>query len=169
MSERKEKLIARLSDSREYLNKVLDQVGDRWEEKVYSDGLAWTVRQLVNHLADADRGHNNQVMNIAEGRDIIPEDFDIERYNRRVTEKAAEKTVESARYELNQSRQMLNDWLFALNESKLDAKGRHATLRIMSVEEILYQQATHEEGHARDIAEAVNDHPIYRVACKSPC
>jgi len=155
MSERKEKLMARLSESRDYVNRVFDKVGDRWEQPVYSDGLAWSVRRLANHLADADRGHNNQVMNIAEGRDIIPEDFDIERYNRRVTEKTTDKSAEAALEELNQSREILRDWLFALDESKLDARGRHATLRVMSVEEILYQQADHEEAHARDIASAL--------------
>lgn len=155
MSERINHLKARLDESRQYLNSVLDQVGDRWETPVYSDGLKWTVRQIVAHLADADRGHNAQAMNIAEGKDIIPEDFDIERYNRRTTEKTAEKSGEQARSELEASRKQLTEWLFTIDDNMLDKKGRHASLRIMTVEEILGVTVAHERSHAKDIAAAL--------------
>ncbi|RMG70556.1 MAG: hypothetical protein D6711_17050, partial [Chloroflexi bacterium] len=68
MTSRKQAILDRLAESRTYLDQVLDQVGDRWEQQVYSDGLGWTVRQLVAHLADAERGHYLQVTNIAEGK-----------------------------------------------------------------------------------------------------
>ena len=144
-----------LKEARDYLNAVLDEVGDRWDTQVYSDGLAWTVRQLVNHLADADRGHNYQVMNIAEGNDVIPEDFDIERYNRRFTEKTAEKKAQESRQELAETRAALDTWLSELDESKLDVKGRHASLQIMTIEQILRLMAGHERQHAEDIASAL--------------
>lgn len=152
MSSRLEEMKQRLADARQHLNTVLDQVGDRWESQVYADGLGWTVRQLVNHLADADKGHNNQVMNIAEGVNIIPEDFDIERYNRRITEKTADKTAAESRLNLETSRHKLNEWLNALDETKLDQKGRHASLHILTVEQILQVMADHERNHANDIA-----------------
>lgn len=144
-----------LAESREYLEHIIEQAGNKWDTQVYSDGLQWTIRQLLIHLADADRGHNAQAMNIAEGKDLIPEDFDIERYNRRVTEKTAEKTAEQAIEELRASRQQLNDWLFNIDASKLDMKGRHASLRIMSVEEILRWTVVHERHHAEHIAAAI--------------
>lgn len=152
MSSRIEEMKQRLAAARQHLNTVLDQVGDRWESQVYSDGLGWTVRQLVNHLADADKGHNNQVMNIAEGVNIIPEDFDIERYNRRITEKTAAKTAAESRVDLETSRHKLNEWLNTLDETKLDQKGRHASLRILTVEQILQVMVDHERNHANDIA-----------------
>lgn len=155
MSERVQRLVSRLQESRQLLDGVLDQVGDRWEEPVYSDGLGWTVRQLVNHLADADRGHNFQVMNIAEGNDVIPEDFDIERYNKSVTAKRAEKSAEEARSELDETRKQLTEWLFALDPAKLDRTGRHASLQILSVEQIITVLSEHERGHAQDIAGAL--------------
>ncbi len=155
MSHRKEQIKKHLDESRAFLNDVLDQVGDRWEVPIYSDGLQWTVRQIVAHLVDADQGHNMQVMNIAEGRDIIPEDFDIERYNGSRTRKNAEKTVEQSRSELEKSRSELLDWLFLADESKLDNRGRHASLKIMSVEEIIQNTGNHERLHAGDIAQVL--------------
>ncbi len=155
MTDRKQTLKAKLHDARSYLDSVLDRVEDRWEMQVYSDGLQWTVRQIVIHLADAGRGHNNQAMNIAVGKDIIPEDFDIQRYNRRVTEKSAEKTTEAALQELRDNRAALMEWLDTVDDSALDNKGRHASLQIMTVEEILLNQANHEHGHATDIENAL--------------
>lgn len=155
MSERIDAIKQKLIESRARLTQVLDAVGDRAELQVYSDGLGWTVRQLVNHLADADRGHNNQAMNIAEGNDIIPADFDIERYNKRVTEKTADKTIEQARAELTEHRAQLLAWLDALDEDKLDRQGRHASLRVMTVEQILGVQSDHERLHADDMFRAL--------------
>ncbi|GAB4524980.1 MAG: hypothetical protein OHK0046_40250 [Anaerolineae bacterium] len=152
MSERTQTLQKRLEETRAYLNTVLDQVGERWDTPVYSDGLQWTVRQLVHHLASADSGHKNQAMNIAEGRDIIPEDFDIERYNASVTRKTADKTVEQSRMELEANRKEIMDWLFVMDEALLDKQGRHASLQVMTVEGILYNTANHELLHAQDIA-----------------
>lgn len=156
MSDHKETLKTMLIDSHARLNAVLDAVGDRWETPIYSDGLQWNARQIVIHLADAERGHYNQITNIAEGNDIIPPDFDIERYNRRTTEKNAEKTVAQARAEIAQSRAALLAWLEAVDAEKLDRTGRHASLNIMSVAQILKLVATHERGHAQDIAAALN-------------
>lgn len=156
MSDRINDVIEKLKESRAYWDAVIDQVDDRWDTQVYSDGLGWTVRQLVNHVADADKGHNNQVMNIAEGKDLIPPDFDLERYNKRVTEKTTEKTPEQSLSEMNTQRQALYDWLYTLDASKLDMKGRHASLQILSVEEILGVLSTHERTHAQDIARVLN-------------
>jgi uncharacterized protein (TIGR03083 family) len=155
MTMNKAELRQALDDSRALLNRVLDQVGDRWETPVYSDGLQWTVRQIVAHLADADRGHNNQAMNIAEGRDIIPPDFDIQRYNARTTEKSAAKSGDQARAELAESRAALLPWLDAVDDAKLALEGRHASLRVMPVWKILMVTASHEQGHAKDIAAAL--------------
>jgi hypothetical protein len=155
MSTRKQKIEETLDESRDYVNMVLDQVGDRWETQVYSDDLQWTVRQLVVHMADAERGHNYQLMNIAEGKDVIPEDFDIERYNAGMTKKTADKTAEQARQELAESRQALKAWLAGLDDAKLDMEGRHASLRILPVAQILQWMPIHERGHAEDIAKAL--------------
>lgn len=155
MSERIENLVQRLKESRAYWDAVISQVEDRWETQVYSDGIGWTVRQLVNHVADADRGHNLQVMNIAEGKDLVPADFDLERYNKRITEKTAEKSPQQSLQEMNDQRQQLYDWLYAIDESVLDKTGRHATLNIFSIEQFLKILSNHEREHAQDIAKVL--------------
>jgi len=153
LSERIHTIKNELVSSRQHLNRILDQVGDRWDARVYSDGAAWTVRQLLTHLAISDRGQTNVVAGIAEGREVVPADFDLERYNQRSVEKRADMTVEQARAELAASREQLNAWLDNIDDAVLDKQGRHASLQILSIERIMLEMmAGHERNHADDIA-----------------
>ena len=156
MSKRIDRLIHDLKTNRAYFDAVLDLAIDRANDQIYSDGPGWDLRTLVVHVADADRGHNAQAMNITQGRDIIPEDFDIQRYNRRTTEKNTGKTLQEARDELKRYRQELLDWLQTIDEALLDKRGRHATLAIMSAEEVIRFGMKHERGHADDIVRMLN-------------
>ncbi len=152
MSERFQQLKAKMDAARERLNTVLDAVGDRSEVQVYSDGAAWNVRQLAIHLAESDRGQTNVVKGIAVGQEIVPADFDLNRYNKRSVEKRAEMTIEQARESLDATRRDLYEWLDTQDESVLAKQGRHASLRILSIEQLLDVMADHERDHADDIA-----------------
>ncbi len=141
-----------LADARAYLNRVLDGVGNRWETQVYQDGAAWNARQLLTHLAISDNGQTNTVMALAEGHELIPPDFDLERYNKRSVEKRADLLPEQARQQLAETRAKLDAWLENLPESALSMKGRHGSLRTLTIAEFLRVMADHERGHAGDIA-----------------
>ena len=156
MSQRIKTLKQTLTESRQHLDYVLDQVGDRWETQVYSDGAQWNVRQLLLHLAISHQGLNNQVMGIAEGREVVPADFDINRYNQRSVEKRAEMTIDEVRASLLETHSALIGWLDAADDKVLDKTGRHASLNIYSVEEIVQNVADHERGHADDLAKTLN-------------
>jgi hypothetical protein len=155
MSERIQQLKDELASSRAYLNQIFDRVGDRWNTQVYSDGAAWTVLQLGIHLAISDKAQTNVVIGIAEGREVVPADFDLERYNKRSVEKRAEMTTEEIRTEMAAAREQLNAWLDTLDDAALTKQGRHASLRILTIEEFLGVIANHERTHANDIARAL--------------
>jgi hypothetical protein len=157
MSERIEQLKSDLVASREYVNHVLDNVGDRWETQVYSEGAAWNVRQLLVHVSVSDKGLNGQAMGIAEDKEMIAADFDLELFNRRSVEKRAEMSVEEARTNMEKSRKDLLAWLDGItDESVLDKEGRMAALEIMSVERLVKHIAHHEKTHAEDIAKVLD-------------
>ena len=156
MSERIEKIKANLADARQHLNAILDKVADRWDTQVYSDGAAWTVHQLVIHLMVTDKGHNNTVKGIANGEETIPADFDLERFNRRSVEKRAETTVDEARASLAVTASERNAWLDSIDDATLDKKGRHGSMRVLSIEEITQVIADHDRDHGNDIARALN-------------
>jgi hypothetical protein len=152
MSERIERIKRDLADGRARLNHVLDNVGDRWDTPVYSDGAAWTVRQLGIHLVVTDRGHNNMVQAITRGENTIPEDFDLDRFNKRSVEKRAEMTPEEIRAGLKATEAERNAWLDTIDDAALDKEGRHGSMRILTVEGILGVVASHDRDHANDIA-----------------
>ncbi len=144
-----------LTDARQYLNHVLDQVGDRWDAPVYAEDTAWTVKQLLIHLMVSDKGHNNMVMAIARGENTIPEDFDLERFNRRSVEKRADITADEARAALAQTAAERDAWLDTIDGATLLKQGRHGSMRILSIEQILGVVAGHDRTHANDIARAL--------------
>jgi uncharacterized damage-inducible protein DinB len=156
MSERLEQLKADLTTARAHLNRILDQVGDRWETPVYSEGAAWNARQLLLHLMISDKGQLLTLRMIAEGGEGVPADFDLERYNRRSVEKQAETSIEAARAALDASAAERESWLASLDDAALERSGRHGSGQIMTVEQILSLMARHERSHADDIARALN-------------
>ncbi len=144
---------AELVESRRILNHVLAHVGDRWETQVYSEGAAWNVRQLLVHLVLTDAAHYYMAMGYSEDKEVVPADFDLERYNRRSVEKKAELTPEQARASLAESRATLNAWLDGVtDESVFEKTGRHGSMNIFSIRQILRVAAQHEKNHALDIA-----------------
>lgn len=156
MTERIATLQRNLAESRAYLNRVLDSVGHRWDESVYSDGAEWTVQQVVTHLMVSDRGQTALLKRIAQGEEGVPADFDLERYNRRSVEKQAATTPAELRAAMVEAAAERAAWLAAQDESVLDKQGRHASLRVLSIEQILNVIAGHDRVHADDIAKALN-------------
>ncbi len=156
MSERiaqhKQNLIA----ARTHLDIVLDSVGDQWDTQVYSDGAAWTVRQLAIHLVESERGQSRVVMGIAQGENPVPPDFDVNRYNRRSVEKRAEMSIAEVRETLNVLRAAFMQWLDSIDESVLEKEGRHPSLKVLTVDQFLSVMAAHERQHADDIASILN-------------
>lgn len=156
ISERKQKLINKLNDSRQRLNTALDAVGDRWDEQLYSEGAQWTIRQLLTHLMLADAGHVRMVKAIAAGIEFIPADYDIDRYNKGSVQKNKNLTIEDCRQGLANSREEALSWIDEIDDSVLDIEGRHASLNILSIEKIFKIMALHEISHAQDIETHLN-------------
>jgi hypothetical protein len=156
MSERIENIKQNLAASRQRLNHVLDHVGDRWDTQVYSEGAGWTVHQLAVHLMITDKGHNNTIRGIAAGEETIPADFDLERYNRRSVEKRAETTIAEVRASLAQTFAERQAWLDSIDDAALDKEGRHGSLRVLTLAQILDVIADHDRDHADDIARVLN-------------
>src|SRR3982751_4324135 len=117
MSQHTQELKTALAESRQHLNHVLDLVGDRWDTQVYTEGAAWTVRQLAIHLMISDKGQTSTVMAIARGEEAVPADFDLERYNRRSVEKRADTSLGDVRAGLASSFAEREAWLNTLDDA----------------------------------------------------
>src|SRR3954468_24154567 len=121
MSTRTDEIQQLLDQTHHTLRSVLDhlQIGD-WEKTIQDEDQQWTVRQIVSHLVDAQRGMTGQISKISVGEDIIPADFDLNRWNRRAVENQADKTPQDLISTLEDGRTALKQVVNGLTDEQLD-------------------------------------------------
>ena len=128
MTERTDFLRKRLAAAQSEMDSVFAQAEGHWETPVYADGAAWNVRQVAIHLADAERGLFGQMQSIVEtGVSTVPDDFDVDRYNRRSVEKREAQTGPEALAAQAASRADLIAWLDTLTDADLDSHSGEET------------------------------------------
>lgn len=146
----------KLIETRRDLLATLESLQDeQWQSVIYSEGSEWTVHDLLRHLVDSERGMTMLMKQVRKGSEGVPPDFDINRWNDRVIQKAMGKSPDELIGELVEHRPRLLDFVASLEESDWGKKGRHASLRIMSIEEICHLIADHEGTHAADLRKTV--------------
>ncbi len=156
MIDRKQAILADLERARAVLNSVLDKLTpEQWAMPVQEGDAHWTAHQVLSHLFDAERGMISQAVRIAAGEEPIPPDFDLNRWNKRATEKLKDKSVAELRQGLAELSLKLKEELDKLSEAQLDRIGRHSSLQMMSVEQIIQLIGAHEIAHAEGIAAAL--------------
>lgn len=153
ISERKTELINNLDRSRQALNTLLSKLTPAdWETQIHDDEK-WTVRQIVSHLVDSQRGMIGQMKRIVVGEETVPADFDVNRWNKRSVQKMADKTPEELVKSLNEDHEALKHFIRELDEADFEKRGRHANLSILTVEQFARIVASHEADHTQSIAQ----------------
>ncbi|MFO7661318.1 MAG: DinB family protein [Chloroflexota bacterium] len=155
VSEKAAGIKEKLSDTREELIDLAGELtDDQWNLAVFGEDSDWQVIDIVRHVADSERGMTNLMKQIKEGRDGVPPDFDIDRWNRRAVSKLQHKSPQELLEWMNENRMELISFIDTLDEDDWDKKGRHASLRIMSIEEICHLIADHEHMHLLGVRQA---------------
>ncbi len=95
------------------------------------------------------------IENIRSGGSGVPEDFDLARWNSRTVSKMTDFSPDELSQQLARNRQRLFDLIDDLSDEDMSIRGRHASLRVMSIKEILELIANHERGHTQDIRAAI--------------
>jgi uncharacterized damage-inducible protein DinB len=156
--ETKVQIFQKLSGARQALVSVLDELElEQWEKTVYTEHADWTVKDLFGHLMDSERSMTRLVETIKEGGEGVPPDFDLNRWNARTIRKTTDLTTDEIRSEMITNRGRLLEMLYDMPDEDWTKKGRHGSLKVMSVEEILNQIADHENEHLRDIVHVIEE------------
>lgn len=154
--ERKERIKAKLAATREDLYGTLNGLSDeQWVMRAYAEGSEWTVADILRHVADSERGMTGLMVQIKGGGEGVPSDFDLARWNRRVVDKLGDKEPRELLDSMAENRAGLLAFIDSLEETDWDKKGRHASLKIMTIEEICHLIADHEADHLRTIRQAL--------------
>lgn len=153
---RKVTAVKKLQETREAFLGLARRLAEAdWTQPIYTHGEKWTAGDVLRHLTDAESGMLGTMRNILAGGGGVPEDFDLDRWNRSRVAKAKEMTPSELLSQMEENREELLAFIDELEPEELDEKGRHASLRIMSIEEILHQIADHERQHMADLQQAL--------------
>ena len=153
---RKEDIKTKLASIRSELIKTIEKISSEdLNKKVSFREGSWNILEVIKHLYEAEKGMILLMKGILQGGEGVPEDFDLNRYNRRSVEKIQDKTIEILLSDFNESRNKLNTLITGLTEEDLNKKGRHGTLKILTIEEILNLIGDHERSHLDKIKEVI--------------
>ena len=154
--DKKEAIKAKLTATREALYAALNGLTDeQWAAKAYSEGSEWQVVDILRHVADSERGMTGLMVQIKGGGEGVPPDFDLARWNQRVVSKLGDKGPQELLAGMADNRAALFAFIDSLEADDWDKKGRHASLRIMTIEEVCHLIAEHETQHLAGIREAL--------------
>jgi uncharacterized protein (TIGR03083 family) len=146
----------KLSKSRAALNSLLDQLSaEQWQTTVFSEGNNWTVRDVVAHLVDSEKGMSIHIHKIRKGRETVPESFDLNQWNAGVKDRAGDASPDELRQALLAGRAKLLDGLNSLTDDEWTLTGRHPFRGVITLEQYYETIAAHEVIHAKDIKEAL--------------
>jgi uncharacterized damage-inducible protein DinB len=156
LSERKHPLHDHLIHTREHLLELIGQLqADDWDKPVQSTEGGWTVKQALLHVATSERGQIALARAIADGQSTVPDDFDLNRYNRRQVEKNQDKQPAEMLFSMAESRQKLLAFLDEVPDEALDKRGKHGRGDVISLEDLFRRIGDHEADHAAEIKRAL--------------
>ncbi len=129
---------------------------DQWSMPVPSEeGAEWKARDVLAHLATSEGGQLGQVSRLLAGKETVPDDFDLTRYNRRSVEKKAAQSVPDLLAAIEQDHLEVLKALDTFGEADLDKTGRHARGDTITVERFFRRITSHRRRHAEELAAAL--------------
>ena len=139
----------------EFLDLITPFSESEWQVVVFSEGDQWTVADILRHLTGAEASMTRLAEIIRDGGEGAPPDFDLQRWNARGIKKSKAKDPQELIEEMSANRIKLFTFIDGLEPDDWSKSGRHGSLQIMSIEEILNQIANHESQHTLDIRKAL--------------
>jgi hypothetical protein len=123
----------------------------QWETTVYSEGTTWTVRDIITHLVDAEPGLSIQIRKIRQGKETIPEGFDLDKWNNAVGKRMGNLSPVELLQKLDDVRAKTLEGLDSIEEHEWELKGRHPVEGIVTIERYYHIIANHQQTHLNDI------------------
>jgi hypothetical protein len=156
LGERKHLIHDHLIRTREELLEVIGQMDTAdWDRPVQSAEGGWTVKQALLHLATSESGQILTGKAIAAGQPTVPDDFDLDRYNKRQVEKNQAKQPPEILFGMAESHQKLLAFLDTVSAEDLEKRGKHGRGDVISLEQLFYRIGDHEAAHTAEIKQAL--------------
>jgi|SRR5579859_2044620 len=154
MSERKDQLRQIIQSDDAASLAIFKRVSpEQWNLPVPSDeGAEWKARDVLNHVAISEGGQLGVIQRVLAGQGGVPDDFDINRYNRRSVQKQAERTIDDMLASIERAHAQVLSALDAVSDTDLDKTGRHARGDTLTIEQFFHRITEHRRQHAQALA-----------------
>ena len=141
-----------LNQARTDLKVLLSALNEaQWQTTVISEGQGWTVADIVAHLLENERGMSIQVHKIRQGRETVPEGFDLTQWNAGLRDRNDPAAPSELLADLDQVRTKTLEVLRSIQESEWNLQGRHPSRGMITIEQYYQTIAGHDQHHADDI------------------
>jgi len=145
-----------LADARAALLETLNGLSpEQWEQVVYGEGDGWSVRTIVGHIIDSERGMSIHIHKIRKGEETLPAGFNLDAWNGGIKERMGAATPAELLAGLEVTRARTLQGLNGLTESDWERTGRHPSLGVITVEQYYETIAGHERMHLAHIKTAL--------------
>ncbi len=142
---------ASLAENRRLLDGLVNSLSDAEMNRPPREG-EYSGRQVIAHLAGADRGMTRLVQDMAADKSPRPSpDYDNDYYNARQQQKRAGRSVQELCAELDESHRELLALMETLKPEDLEKQGEHPIAGQATLFEVLEILAAHERGHIDDL------------------
>ncbi len=148
----------RLRDEGDKLIKTFDSLSaEQRSLTIYSDGMEWTLQDLLAHLGSAERAFLHYGREILKGGEGAPEGFDIDAFNRREVGGLRERSYAQLVDDLRAVRQETIDLVGQIADEDFARRGRHPFFGQMTIDEMFKLIYRHNMMHMRDVRRALGE------------
>ena len=162
LTEKKKSFIDEAQKVRTKTVSIIEKANEQQlQTKVSSHAEAWTILEVAKHLYVSEDGMVQLMQRIKNHSDPnsvpgVPEDFDRDRYNKRQVQKLEQLSKKDILTKMSDSRKNFVNFVESLSEEDFSKKGRHASLKVLSIEEICKIIPTHELEHIQKMEHVLN-------------
>ncbi len=152
LSEKHALIQKRLRDEGDKLLALFNTLtSEQWQTVIYTDGMTWTIKDLLAHQVSAEREFQYYGRDILNGGQGAPEDFSINTFNNNAVAQLAGRTSDQLLGDFRAARQDTIDLVGLIRDDQFARQGRHPFFGMMTIEDMFKLIYRHNMLHARDM------------------
>jgi uncharacterized protein (TIGR03083 family) len=128
---------------------------EAWAAPIYTDGMAWNVRQVLCHFVAAEREFIRLFEDVLNGGEGTPEGFDLDAFNERTVAEMDGLPPDDLIAAFEAVRAEMAALVEGLSDADLNREGRHPFFGVDRVEKFAKLIYRHNMLHERDIRRAL--------------
>ncbi|MFN8597320.1 MAG: DinB family protein [Anaerolineae bacterium] len=152
MTEKHALIQKRLRDEGDKLLAVFEALSpEQWQTILYTDGMVWTIKDLLAHQISAEREFQYYGCDILDSGEGAPEGFVINDFNNAAVAQLADRDAATLLADLRATRQTTIDLVASIDADEFALQGRHPFFGQMTIEDMFKLIYRHNMMHLRDL------------------